>query len=112
MNCLEFRRAKLSDPRRLSVEAVAHAQGCSMCAAFAAEVDESEQALDRALQAPVPDGLADRIIFASTRPRPAWRVWALAASIVLAVVLGFLIGGGLRPGPDLYARLAIEHVVM
>ena len=112
MNCLEFRREKLCDPRRLSAEALTHAASCPTCAAFAAEVDESEQALDRALQAPVPDGFADRIIFESKRPRPAWRVWALAAAIVLAVALGFLLSGTFTPGRDLYARLAIQHVAM
>ncbi len=112
MNCLEFRRAKLADPRRLSAEALAHAEGCPTCTAFAAEVDETERALDQALQTPVPDGLADRIIFESTRPRRAWRVWALAASLLVSVALGFFLVGGFRGGPDVYARLAIEHVVM
>lgn len=112
MNCLEFRREKLSDPRRLSAEALAHAETCPPCTAFAAEVDASEEALDRALQTPVPEGLADRMIFESTRPRPAWRLWALAASIVVALAVGFFLGEGLRSAPDLYARLAIEHVVM
>jgi hypothetical protein len=112
MNCLDFRREKLADPRCLSEGAQAHVDECPTCAAFAREVDGSERALDRALQTPVPEGLADRIIFRSRRPRPAWRVWALAASIVLSVALGFFLSGLLRNGPDLYARLAIEHVVM
>ena len=113
MNCLEFRREKLADPRRLSSEARSHADGCPMCAAFAREVDESEQALDRALQTPVPEGLAERIVFRSKRPRPVWRAWALAASLVAAVAVGFFLGTSRQPaGADLYARLAIEHVVM
>ncbi len=113
MNCLEFRREKLADPHRLSSEACAHAGGCPSCAAFAREADDTEQALDRALQTPVPDGLAERIIFQARRPRPAWRAWALAASLVVALAVGFFLGTSRQPAnADLYARLAIEHVVM
>ena len=110
MNCLEFRRGKLADPRRQPPEAQAHVAGCLACAAFAREVDETERALDRALRAPVPEGLADRIIFQSRRPRLTWRAWALAATVVMAVALGFL-AWDTRNHPDEYARLAIEHVV-
>ena len=111
MSCLEFRREKLADPRRLSPATQAHAGGCPACAAFAREVDETERALDRALMAPVPEGLAERIIFQSRRPRRAWRAWALAASIVGAVALGFSFWDT-KKNSDQYARLAIEHVVM
>src|SRR5215831_7120260 len=113
MNCLEFRREKLADPRGLSSDARSHAAGCPTCAAFAREVDETEQDIDRALKTPVPDGLAERIIFHSKRPRPAWRAWALAASLVAALAVGFFVGTSRQPtDTDLYARLAIEHVVM
>lgn len=111
MNCLEFRRQKLADPRRVPFEAQAHASDCPACAAFAREVDESEQALDRALRVAVPEGLSERIIFESRRPRPAWRAGALAASVVVAVALGFAFWNIQQKGDD-YARLAIEHVVM
>lgn len=111
MNCLEFRREKLADPRRLPPETQAHASGCPACAAFAREVDESERALDRALMVSVPEGLADRIIFQSRRRRLAWRAWALAASVLIAVALGFTFWGGQKSADD-YARLAIEHAVM
>lgn len=111
MNCLEFRREKLADPRRLPAETQAHASGCPACTAFAREVDESERALDRALMVAVPEGIADRIIFQSRRPRRAWRAWALAASVLIAVALGFSFWDGPKKG-DEYARLAIEHVVM
>ena len=70
----------------------------------------SERALNRALLTPVPEGLADRIIFQSRNPRPAWRAWTLAASVVLAAALGFSLWNP-RESTDHYARLAIEHVV-
>ena len=111
MNCLEFRREKLADPRRVSAKAQAHAGGCPTCMAFAREVDETELALDRALLVPVPEGLADRIIFQSRNPHRAWRAWALAAGMLLAVALGLSFWNTERNSQE-YARVAIEHVMM
>jgi hypothetical protein len=111
MNCLEFHRAKLADPRRLPPEAREHAAGCSTCAAFAREVDETERELERALAVPVPDGLADRAILRARTPQRPWRRWALAASVLVALALGAWQLAPRNP-PELYARLAIEHVVM
>lgn len=111
MNCLELRREKLADPRRLSAQAQVHAAGCPACAAFAREADETEQALERALSVPVPEGLADRVILHARKPRRAWRAWALAASVVFAAGVGFSFRDGLKSA-DEYARLAIEHVAM
>lgn len=113
MNCLDYRRLKLADPRRLPPQAHAHEQGCESCAAFAREVEAGELELQRALATPVPDGLAERIVL-RTGGRAVRRapLWALAASVVLALGLGL---GYLRfkeSGGDAYARLAIEHVVM
>jgi len=112
MNCLEFHRQKLADPRRLSTEAQAHVHGCASCTAFARSVDETEHGLEHALATPVPDGLADRIILRSRTPNRARRVWALAASVALAAPFAIVfLGKSGRPRDD-YARLAIEHVVM
>ena len=111
MNCLEFHRAKLGDPHRLPPAAQAHAAECAACAAFARSVDEGERELERALATAVPEGLADRVLLRVHSGRRAWTVWALAASLLLAAALGAY---HLLPKdqPELYARLAIEHVVM
>jgi uncharacterized protein DUF3379 len=110
MNCLEYRRAKLSDPRRLPEDARSHERECAQCAEFAREVDATDAALAEALAVRVPEGLADRVLL-RRRPSPwRWAPWALAAGLALVVV--FVV----RPfKPDVseqYARLAIEHVVM
>lgn len=112
MNCLEFRREKLADPRRVSPAGEAHARQCPTCAALAREVDEAERALDRALMAPVPEGLAERVLLHTRRPRHGWPLWALAASVLVAVALAFLVARDAPRSADEYARLAIEHVVM
>lgn len=112
MNCLEFHRAKLADPRRLTPEAKAHAAQCAACGAFAAGVDETERELERVTAVAVPDGLADRVLLRVQGRRPAWRAWALAASVLLAVALG---AGALLYEPARAGHLAldaIEHVAM
>jgi hypothetical protein len=112
MNCLEFHREKLSEPRRLSAQAQAHLRDCQACAAFAANVDETERLLERGLEVPVPEGLADRILLRTRGGRPARRRWAIAAGVVLASALGLRYFKDSAKPSDRYARLAIEHVVM
>ena len=111
MNCLEFRRLKLADPRRMSEEGQAHAKECPACVAFARSVDESEAALERALAAPVPEGLADRILLQQGGRRRASRwAYALAASLVLAVAAGIFVATRETDSAN-HARIAIEHVI-
>ncbi len=110
MNCLEFRREKLADPRRLPPEALAHLNDCAACRGFAAEVDENEARLAAVLDVPVPEGIAERIILrrkAQTRFSP--RLGMLAASLVLTFAFG--LHQWKDAGSQEYARLAIEHVM-
>ena len=110
MNCLDFHREKLADPRRLTAEARTHLLGCVHCAAFARAVDESDALIESALGVPVPEGLAERVLLRQQGAgRPAWRAWALAASVV-AVTVAASVYVNTAPAEQ-YARLAIEHVV-
>ncbi len=111
MNCLEFRRVKLADPRRVPEEARSHANDCPACLLFARSVDESEAVLERTLAVPVPEGLADRILLRrSDQRRASWKALALAASIVLAVAAGVLVTTWETSSAN-QARIAIEHVL-
>jgi hypothetical protein len=110
MNCLEFRRDKLADPRRLSAEAQAHLNDCAACRGFAAEVDENEARLAAVLDVPVPEGLAERIVLRrKTQTRLSPRLGMLAASLVLTFAFGLHQWKDF--GSQDYARLAIEHVM-
>jgi len=111
MNCLEFRREKLANPSRLSDGAWAHAVGCAACAVFERDFDRAELRLERALETPVPEGLAERILSRIGMPQRSWRGWALAASLLTALGVGLLVGASSET-ENVYARLAIEHVVM
>ena len=111
MNCLEFRRFKLADPRRLPEEAQAHANDCPGCLAFAGSVNEAEAALERTLTVAVPEGLADRILLRQSGQRRASRkALALAASIVLAVAASVIVTTRDADSGN-PARIAIEHVL-
>lgn len=111
MNCLEFRREKLADPRRLSGEAQTHVRECVACAGFAREIDETETRLADAFSVRVPEGLADRILLARHRAwRTQWTSWALAAGLVMALAV---VWNQVQVSPaERYARGAIEHVLM
>ncbi len=119
MNCLEFRRLKLADPRHLKTEALVHMSDCPACQTLSVEIGAVEEHLAAALDVPVPDGLAERIILrrktgarlggmggmGSLSPR----LWALAATVVLTI------GVSLNWWQDYtsqdYAKLAIAHVL-
>jgi hypothetical protein len=110
MNCLEFRREKLADPRRLSRAALAHLNDCAACRGFALEVDENEARLAAVLAVPVPEGLAERIVLRrKTASRFPLRLGMLAASLALTFAFGLHLWKD--SGTQDYARLAIQHVM-
>lgn len=93
MNCLEFRRAALVDPHHLGHEALEHESSCPSCAKFYLELRTQEEALYEAMNVPVPDGLADRVLLRQPRGWrerffPRFAAPALAASLALAAVVG------------------------
>lgn len=99
MNCFELRRLILADPRRRTGEQEEHLAQCASCAALAKEIQGFEAAIHHAASVPVPEGLAERVILRRTMNRSARAgMWALAASVVVAVGLGAYFYAG--PGPE------------
>lgn len=111
MNCLDFRRLMLADPRHLSDGQRAHMAGCRACQEYAARSGEFETVLEGALRVPVPDGLAERILLqrrmAHAHQRFGWV--ALAVSLFLGVAATTLWFRGLEPRDTAHAVIA--HVV-
>lgn len=116
MNCLEFRRAALANPHHPGHDALEHEASCPSCAHFYRELRMQEEALFEAMNVPVPDGLADRVLLRQTR---GWRervlmrfaAPALAASLVLAAVLGLVLqfqADALTP--EMLAAGIVEHI--
>lgn len=106
MNCLDFRRRTLADPRNPGEEDRAHALACPACREFLERQRELDAELFAALQVPPPDGLADRILVARGLSRRRW-AWPVAASVVLAAGLAVLWP---RATADPLGREAIAHV--
>ncbi len=99
MNCFEFRRLILADPRRRTEEQSEHMAHCASCAALAKEIEGFDSAIHDAASVPVPDGLAERVLLRRTMSRSARAgMWALAASVVVAVGIGAYFYAG--PGPE------------
>lgn len=88
MNCFEFRRMVLADPRSRTAEQERHLAQCTACAALAREMEGFDARIDDAIHVPVPEGLAERVLLRQKIRAPAVRAWALAASLVAALGTG------------------------
>lgn len=109
-NCIDFRREKLADPRRLTEAAEEHLIACPACQAFSRRVNVGERMLQQTVAIDVPDGLAERVLVGGrARTRSPFTLWALAASMVLSVGLGVQYW---HAAPDReHVALAVEHVI-
>ena len=104
MNCDEARLLIGADPGVTTTALEEHLRGCAACAGFHRETRALDADIRRALEHP-PDLARSR---SPRRRPPAWRQWALAASVALAafVALGVWV---LRPS-DTLAREVAAHV--
>lgn len=108
MDCLEFRRIVLAEPRRPGAEATAHAATCAACQEFLRRALALEGKVEAALNIDPPAALSDRLL-ANVRRGTGRRRWlALAASLLVAAALGFLL---VAPRSDPLALAAIDFVV-
>jgi hypothetical protein len=95
--CLDFRREKLADPKRMSSEAHEHIATCLLCQAFARRIDKLEAAVAETLSVALPEGLNERILLrAYENPRKGqktiWRGFALAATVVVTIAVSLHMG--------------------
>lgn len=104
MDCFEFRRTILANPRESTPIHQEHISLCAKCAALARELADFESGIHDAAMVLVPEGLAERILLRHKVRKPArfwdfslgaWGVglgaWALAASLIVAVGAGILL---------------------
>lgn len=92
MNCMEFRRLILAEPRARSEEQQAHVAQCEACAGFMKEIESLDSRIEEAILVPVPESLDERVLLRQKVRRPArFAAFALAASLALAVGLGVLV---------------------
>ena len=88
MNCFEFRKLLLAEPRVRTSEQERHLAECAACASLAREMEEFESRVHDAMRVPVPEALAERVLLRRKIRTPALHIWALAASLVAAIGLG------------------------
>ena len=111
MNCLDYRRLLLVDPRSVDAAATAHRDACPACAEHARQAAAFEDALADAARIPVDPSLAQRIVLdRRLRNAQQGRRRALAAGVLLAAGAGGWLSMRLfRPDP--IALAAIDHVL-
>lgn len=95
MNCLEFRRQLLIEPRQQRTELLDHARDCPSCCREYRRALEFEKRLSEALAIASPAGLDSRILLgqqmARRKPRArTWRQLQIAAGILLALGIALL----------------------
>ena len=124
-DCEQARLQIGAEPRVVPAALAEHLRGCAPCSEYQRETLKLEHAIERALAVPVaaPSGVskAQRLASAnasenvvalpappSKQPRAPLARWALAASLVLAVTIGFLLWAA-RPNDALAADL-VAHM--
>lgn len=113
MNCLDYRRLRMAGSK-LPLAAEQHLLDCESCQTLAQRVQAFDAELGAALMVPVPEGLADRILFQhKNKPKAGspFLKMALAASVFL--VMGYLSQPiwvpQLSPADALFAHVMIEE---
>jgi len=101
MNCAEARLLIGADPENSNAALEEHLRSCEACRQFRKEMRALDADIHRALEHTPESG-------AARPPAAAWRPWALAASVLLAVLGGTVIWLA-RPG-DTLARELVAHV--
>jgi hypothetical protein len=101
VSCEQARLEIGADPGNSTAELERHLQDCEPCRQFRAEVRTLDANIRRALERPPASAVTARLT-------ASWRPWALAASVLLAM-LAVLAVWALRPS-DTLAREVVAHV--
>jgi len=109
VNCVDFRRRRLSGLRAEPGELTAHAAECPHCARFNREIEGLDERIDEAARVPVPPQLIDRILLDQRlRSRRQFLGYAAAASVGAVAAAGGLAtwwrGGSV-------AQIALDHAL-
>jgi uncharacterized protein DUF3379 len=111
MNCLDFRREILVNPRAATEHAQRHARDCASCGEFQARAIALDADVAAVLEVSVPEGLEERILQAASSGRRDARRRALAIAASLAAVAVFGAGVFVATRDDPAALAGIDFVV-
>jgi hypothetical protein len=105
----EFRQLAGADPEHLAAAAQEHAGQCAECAGYLSQMRQLDGLMKRAMEVPAPvSGNVTPIRTVVLKDRAPARVFALAASMLLAVLLGA--GIWIASSRDTLAADVIVHV--
>lgn len=114
MDCLEFRRRLGAEPHGRDGDMIAHRETCPSCAAAWEKAQRFEQSLQGALEVPLPEGLAERVLLAQATGERRRHVRQRRIALGLAASLLIVLGGGGIAWRQAQARalptLAVAHM--
>ena len=106
MNCEQLRTIVGSEPNSQDPEVLAHIESCPDCTRYRQELQAMDKLIYRALAIAAPD---EKIDSQPSQEQGASRVWRMAASVLVAVLVGAMSLWLLTPRQS-FAAEAIAHV--
>lgn len=106
MNCDQLRTIVGAEPNSTDPEVLAHIESCPDCTRYRQELQAMDKLIYRALAVEAPDTQIDS---QPSQDRSASRVWRMAASVLVAVLIGAMSLWLLTPRQS-FAAEAIAHV--
>lgn len=114
MDCLEFRRRLGAEPHARDPQMLSHREDCPSCAAAWDKAQRFERDLHAALDVPLPQGLAERVLLAQATGEHQRHVRRRHVALSLAASLLIALGGGGLLWRQAQARalpaLAVAHM--
>ena len=113
MNCLEFRRRCLAEPRYKGKEFLSHMSKCEACRRFLAQTKDLDSRLANALRIDVPESLTARVKLkqhTQREKRKHQRMFALVASVLLLLgIAGGVLYTTSAPSISLHSAV-VDHI--
>ncbi|HEY0685525.1 MAG TPA: DUF3379 family protein [Steroidobacter sp.] len=108
MNCEELRTIVGAEPNTTNPDVLAHIASCPDCARYREEMQAMDRLIYRALAVDAPAG-QDAAQLLSRKRAPAPRLWRMAASVLVTVLVGAMSLWLLTPRES-FAQEAIAHM--
>lgn len=109
MNCEEFRTIVGAEPNSTNPDVLAHIEQCPACAKYREEMQAMDRLIYRALAVEAPEEKSAAQVLSPPQERGGARVWRMAASVLVTVLVGAMALWLLTPRES-FAQEAITHM--